>query len=108
MFSGSLKGEVGIWDIGRQMLRHQCTKADDESIIGVTKMIWVKGHLVTGCLDGSIRVYEGRSGDKCLTLTGHRSEVLDLCYNPNGNILLTTSDDGTARIFKYELNKDKV
>ncbi|XP_061707310.1 angio-associated migratory cell protein [Cydia pomonella] len=104
---GTLNGEVGIWDTARQMVRHQCTKSDDESIVGVTKMIWVKDHLVTGCLDGAIRVYQGRSGEKVLQLTGHRSEVLDLCFNENENVILTTSDDGTARIFKYEINKDK-
>lgn len=69
-------------------------------------MVWVQSCIVVGCLDGSVRGYECRSGQECLKLTGHRSEILDLCYNAKENIVLTTSDDGTARIFKYELNKD--
>lgn len=95
---GTLTGAVSIWDVARQMLRHQCSKADGE-VGGVTKMIWIKDHLVTGCLDGSIRVYDGRTGEMTLMLTGHRSEILDLCYNAKQSVILTTSDDGTARIF---------
>ncbi|XP_026727063.1 angio-associated migratory cell protein [Trichoplusia ni] len=104
--TGTLTGAVCIWDVARQMIRHQCAKSDD-AVGGVTKMIWVKTELVTGCLDGSIRVYEGRNGERSQMLTGHRSEILDLCYNEKENLFLTTSDDGTARIFKYEVNKDK-
>lgn len=97
---------MSIWDLTRQMVRHQCAKSSDENVAGVTKMLWIKDHLVTAGLDGSITVYEGRSGEKRLVLTGHRSELLDICYNAKENILLTSSEDGTARIFKYELNKE--
>lgn len=103
LFLGTLTGAVSIWDIARQMVRHQCANSDDK-IGGVTKMIWVKDRLITACLDGSIRVYEALTGERSLTLTGHRSEILDLCYNAKQNLILTSSDDGTARIFKYELN----
>lgn len=88
------------------MVRHQCAKSGDQSVSGVTKMLWIKDHLVTAGLDGSITVYEGRSGERKLVLTGHRSELLDISYNEKQNIILTSSDDGTARIFKYELNKE--
>lgn len=103
---GTLSGAVSIWDYARQLLRHQCSKADEKYVGGVTKMIWINNQLVTGCLDGSIRVYEGRTGECTQVLTGHRSEVLDLCFNSKESIILTTSDDGTARIFKYEEKKD--
>ncbi|KAJ2953729.1 hypothetical protein O0L34_g1352 [Tuta absoluta] len=104
--TGTLNGSVNIWDVTRQMVRHQCMKTTDEDHAGVTKMFWVKNHLVTGCLDGSLRAFEGRTGERSLILTGHRSEILDLSFNSKENVLLSTSDDGTARIFKYEV-KDK-
>lgn len=88
-------------------MRHECAKSDDDTAAGVIKMFWVKNHLITGCLDGSIRDYEGRSGQRILTLTGHTSEILDICYNEKQSLILTTSDDGTARIFKYEVNNEK-
>lgn len=101
-------GDVSIWDVARQMIRHHCAKSEDDSGGGgVTKMIWVTNYLLTGCLDGSIRIYEGRSGECTQILTGHRSEVLDFCYNPKEKLILTTSDDGSARIFKCDVNKEK-
>lgn len=107
---GTLNGSVTIWDTARQMIRHSCAKSDEDHdhIIsaGVTKMIWIKDRLLTGCLDGSLRVYEGRSGERSTILTGHWSEILDLVYNAKENIVLTTSDDGTARIFKYPVQND--
>lgn len=102
---GNLNGAVTIWDHTKQMIRHLCYRSDQQEetdAAGVTKMIWVKNHLLTGCLDGAIRIYEGNSGTRSSTLTGHKSEVLDLCYNSQANVILTTSDDGTARIFKFE------
>lgn len=104
--SGTLNGSVSIWDLTRQMVRHQCAKSGDQNVSGVTKMLWIKDQLVTAGLDGSITVYQGRSGEKSLVLTGHRSELLDICYSDKQNILLTASDDGTARIFKYDLSKE--
>ncbi|CAB3230877.1 unnamed protein product [Arctia plantaginis] len=96
---GTLTGAVSIWEVARQMRRNECSKSDGNEAGGVTKMIWIKNYLLTGCLDGSIRAYDGRSGEMVLQLTGHRSEVLDFCYNAKQNVILTTSDDSTARIF---------
>ncbi|GBP96067.1 Angio-associated migratory cell protein [Eumeta japonica] len=101
---GTLKGSVSIWDVAKRMVRHQCAKSDEEA--GVTKMIWIENNLVTGCLDGCLRVYEGKSGERNFLLSGHTSEILDFCYNAQENILLTTSSDKTARIFKYDINKN--
>ncbi|XP_045768364.1 angio-associated migratory cell protein [Maniola jurtina] len=98
---GALNGSTTIWDTGKKMIRHHCAKADDESSSGVTKIIWIKDQIVAGCLDGSLRVYDAKSGERKFVLTGHCSQVLDLCYNAKENIILSTSNDGTARIFKY-------
>lgn len=104
--TGTLTGAVSIWDVPRQMIRHHCAKSEDAVSGGITKMVWVKNQLMTGCLDGSIQIYEGRTGERSQILTGNRAEVLDLCYNSKESLILTTSDDGTARIFKYEEKKD--
>ncbi|KAF9415951.1 hypothetical protein HW555_006583 [Spodoptera exigua] len=100
--TGTLTGAVNIWDVPRRMRRHQCTKAGSSP--GITSMMWVNRLLVTGCLDGSVRVYEGRSGEECQKFTGHLSEILDLRYNAKTNLILTASDDGTARLYKLDVN----
>lgn len=66
-------------------------------------MIWIKDKIVTARLDASVRAYDARSGAECLVLTGHRRHILDMCYNPKENLILTTSEDGTARLYKYPL-----
>lgn len=102
--SGSLTGTVSIWDTARQMVRHQCVKPEEQS--GITQMLWIKNHVVTTCLDGSVRVYESRNGERKLMLTGHESAILDLSYNAEKKLILTTSDDDTARVFVYDVNND--
>ena len=40
------------------------------------------------------------STGKCVeTLRGHVDEVLDLCFNSTGTMLVTASADGTARVY---------
>lgn len=86
------------------MPRVECSESagTDTSGGGVTKLIWIKNFVVTGCLDGSIRCYDGRTGETVFHMTGHTSEVLDFCYNAKQNVILTSSDDGTARIFSLK------
>lgn len=82
------------------MIRHQCVSAGDGS--GVTKMKWIKNILLTCCLDGTLLGYEGRTGERKLMLTGHVRGILDLCYNSGKKLILTSSDDYTARMFEYD------
>ncbi|XP_015181937.1 PREDICTED: angio-associated migratory cell protein [Polistes dominula] len=94
--TGSLNGEIFIWDIPKQMLRH---KIEQEG--GISKILW-KGTtslLFSGGLDGILRCFDARNG-LCLHLfTGHSKDILDLHISEEGQIVLTTSDDFTARIF---------
>lgn len=94
--TGTLNGEIFIWDISKQVLRH---KVEQDS--GISKVMW-KGAtslLFSGGLDGILRCFDARSG-QCLQLfTGHSQDILDLHISEEGKIVLTTSDDSTARIF---------
>jgi WD40 repeat protein len=56
----------------------------------------------TGCLDGAARCWDLRTGSCVRTYGGHEDAVQDLCLNPDGSMLLTGSDDGTARVFKVK------
>lgn len=102
IFTGTLKGSVVVWDAARQMVRCQCSKHGVG--VGVTKISWIKDNLVTGGLDGSIRIYDGKSGEQQGLLRGHSSEILDFVCKKEHNLILSASDDGTARIFKYNFS----
>jgi WD40 repeat protein/DNA-binding SARP family transcriptional activator len=55
--------------------------------------------LATGSLDGSLKVWEVRTGRQLDTLTGSLGQVLDLAFSPDGARLATSSSDGTVRLW---------
>lgn len=63
---------------------------------------WSHSHLIAaGCSDGNVRVWDGRSSaqEPLAVLMGHRRMVLSLVTT--ANTLASTSDDGTARFFRF-------
>ncbi|EDS41774.1 conserved hypothetical protein [Culex quinquefasciatus] len=95
--TGTVNGQVTIWDVGRQTARVEC---EDSNRTGVTKLLWGKDcTLIAGTLSGNIRVWDVRSGALKYELLGHRNTIQDLVYNKQKNVLLSTSEDGTVKIF---------
>ncbi|KAJ8683408.1 hypothetical protein QAD02_019200, partial [Eretmocerus hayati] len=97
--TGSLNGEIFIWDIARKAIKH---KIDQGS--GVTKLLWKANStlLFSASLDGILRCYEGRSGECIRTFLGHTEDILDVCISRDQKFILTTSDDTTARLFQID------
>ena len=56
----------------------------------------------TGCMDGSVRCWDVRSGECVRTWQGHRAGVQDLAVSPDGSMLITGGDDFTARVFALD------
>lgn len=97
--SGTLSGQVAIWDIQKQSIRSICEH--NESDDGITTLKWLPEQtLVVGTIRGNISAFDGRSGTKKYDLMGHAAEVYNMCYDKVRNILLTASEDSTAKIFK--------
>lgn len=97
--SGTLQGKITIWDITKQTVRAECD--DGGHPTGVTVAKWLpEMTLVVGTLDGTIKLFDGRSGQSKLYLHGHVAEIYDLQYSKESNIILTTSEDKTAKIFR--------
>lgn len=93
--TGSLSGQLCVWDVGKYVLRHQ---AKIES--SVTVIQWGRnGILYVGATDGAIYVCDARSGTLVETLTGHTTDILNITVPETSGWILTTSDDGTAKIF---------
>ncbi|EDS41766.1 predicted protein [Culex quinquefasciatus] len=64
------------------------------------QLLWGKDcTLIAGTLSGNIRVWDVRSGALKYELLGHRNTIQDLVYNKQKNVLLSTSEDGTVKIF---------
>jgi WD40 repeat protein len=68
----------------------------------VIPAVWSQAHLIAaGCSDGEVRVWDGRSSEQepLSVLMGHRRMVLSLITSPT--VLASTSDDGTAKFFRF-------
>lgn len=97
---GTLEGHVSLWDVAKQCVRVECERSSIPS--GITRMLWTPGQtLVCSTLSGIVKLFDGRTGALKQTLEGHRSDIFDMVYCKSKQLLLTTSDDGTAKIYKY-------
>jgi WD40 repeat protein len=69
---------------------------------GFLEVAWAPDgrRIATGHADGTVRMWDGRSGEPQLTLFGHRSLVTSLDWSPDGSRLLTGSEDGTAKVWE--------
>ncbi|XP_011310639.1 angio-associated migratory cell protein [Fopius arisanus] len=94
--TGTLSGEIYIWDVSRQVVRHKITQEG-----GVSKLVW-KGTspiLFSAGLDGVLRCFDARTAELVKSFCGHSQDILDVFISRDGSKILTTSDDSTARIF---------
>lgn len=62
---GTLAGKVSLWDVNKQTVRMECKNNEPT---GITKILWTPNHtLLCATLDGSIRAFDGRSGERKVT-----------------------------------------
>lgn len=99
--TANLGGKVIIWDVAHQSIRNEC-KDDDPT--GITTLIWGKEQtIIAGTLGGSVKAWNVRNGDMKFQLLGHANNIHDLCYHEKRNLVLTVSEDKTAKIFSLPL-----
>lgn len=97
-FSGTLDGKVHLWDISKQTVRAECEVTHDTS--GITNIMWMPEQtLLCSHLSGAIKGFDGRSGQQKFVLLGHEAEVYTMRYVESKKLLLTTSEDNTAKLF---------
>ncbi|XP_067217298.1 angio-associated migratory cell protein isoform X1 [Linepithema humile] len=94
-YEDSDKGRIYIWDVSRQVLRHEIKQE-----AGVTRLVWTNTSIFfTGGLDGILRCFDAKAGCHLRSFLGHTNTILDLHISCEGKKVVTSSDDGTARIF---------
>jgi len=55
---------------------------------------------VSGSIDTTAKVWDTRKGEHCIaSFTGHGADINSVQWFPDGNCVVTGSDDGTARLF---------
>lgn len=58
---------------------------------------------IIGGRDGMIEFWDTQSGKKIITLPGHTDQIDRLQLSPDGNYLLSNSNDGTAKLWTMEM-----
>ena len=54
--------------------------------------------------DGTVRIWDPRTGRQELVLRGHDAEVTDVEFSPDGTKLASASRDGAVRVWALDLD----
>ncbi|CAF0704535.1 unnamed protein product [Brachionus calyciflorus] len=93
----TLSGRIYVWDINSHVVRCKF----DNKLIGYTKLMWNnQEQLYASTLDGGVQVFDGRNLELIKNLKGHKSEILDFCFNENLTIIYTASNDNLVKLFQ--------
>uniref|UniRef100_A0A8C2ZYH7 Angio-associated migratory cell protein n=1 Tax=Cyclopterus lumpus TaxID=8103 RepID=A0A8C2ZYH7_CYCLU len=91
-----LDGTLAIYDLATQVLRHRC-----QHEAGIVHLQWEESSSVvsTCCLDGALRLWDGRSGNVVAEYRGHTAEILNFTINREASFAVTASGDNQAKVF---------
>ncbi|XP_039486027.2 angio-associated migratory cell protein [Drosophila santomea] len=96
---GSLDGRISIWDYAKSALRTICENPVPND--GVLRIKWLSDHTILAATSqGNLNAFDARTGALKFTLTGHHYHIYEFVYKPQENLLLTVSEDQTAKIFQ--------
>lgn len=88
-----------LWDIPNRMALHTFT--DHTGDVMSVSVIEETGVFVSGSVDASAKVWDPRSGQKCVADFQHihTSDINDVQWFPNNNAFVTGSDDSFCKLF---------
>lgn len=94
--TGGLDHKLCVWDLHTLTLRG--SKEHPDSVI---KLLWHPQEplVYTACADGNVRLWDARTMECIQIFQGHSDAILDMALSPDGEWIITGSDDCTARIF---------
>lgn len=94
--TAGLDGKLIIWDINSRSQRAICQHPE-----GITRMVAHPSEplLCAGCIDGSVWCWDARTGACVSTFNGHKEAVQDMKINHNGTMVLSGSEDCSAKVF---------
>jgi WD40 repeat protein len=97
-------GWVKIWNPSGNTLVHSVQLADHLSALTFSQ----DGHTIAvGSQSGTIYILDALTGKTITTLQGHSYLVFDLAFSPDNRLLISSSWDGTARLWDLALGKER-
>jgi WD40 repeat protein len=92
----TLCGQTVVWNANTAKRISEFTEPVQ---VGLTAFSADDVHLALGLNDGTIAIWDVRRRRAVHVLAGHTSAIGTVFYNPDGKLLISTSFDGTARIW---------
>jgi coatomer subunit beta' len=100
--SASLDRTVKVWSLGSSTANYTL----EGHMKGVNCVDYYhaadKPYLITGADDKSVKVWDYQNKSCVQTLEGHTQNVTAVCFHPELPIIISTSEDGTIRIWHGE------
>lgn len=103
----AMGGALSIWDSVEFKLRHACVHP-----AGVTSLRWhpTQPFVVTGCVDGAVRIWDYRNGALVAELTGNEDIVNSLDVrlvdgSQKDLLIVTGSEDTSVRLFSFVMDE---
>jgi WD40 repeat protein len=89
-------GKVTVWDVATRQVVHVL-----DHTTGVHRVAWSPDGalLASGCLDGVVRVWDGRSGEELYTLRDLSGQVGSVAWSPDGARLAWSGPDGRIQVW---------
>ncbi|KAK9172190.1 WD domain G-beta repeat family protein [Cryptosporidium meleagridis] len=115
--TGDMSGELIVWnyEYNREnfVMRNQELEHSNGVLPGITSICWGGDRnntlIATGCLDGTIRLWDFRTGENVKILRGHKSGILSMKIVEFGfqgtNVLrmVSTGDDGRCLLWDVRM-----
>ena len=89
-------GVLRVWNVDRPERPERVLEGHQGAIF--TLDYGADGRIVTGGADGTVRLWPVR-GNRALVLRGHSQEITGVAMFPDGSKVLSTSTDGTLRMW---------
>jgi len=102
---GADSGSVFLWDLENE---NEETSLYNRDKTPVTSLAFSEDDrwIAIGYEDGNLLVWDIKESKIIKTLTGHKSNITDLEFNADHTLLVSTSHDGTARIWVMDYLND--